>query len=163
MIVEEWRPVVGYEEKYEVSSLGRVRSLCHRGGIRNKPLLLSNRPSSSGYVRAHLHDGTLNKCVKVHRVVALAFIPNPDNLPQVNHIDECKTNNAVDNLEWCTALHNTHHSIKVKYSFIHGETNEVVEPISLTKFCKERGLTQSSMSQVHNGKAKHHKGWINHE
>ena len=90
----DWTPIEGYGDKYEVSKFGEVRN-------KNTGRILKQKIERNGYVRVHLSDGKTAKSVLVHRIVATAFIPNPDNLPTVNHIDEDKTNNAVDNLEWC--------------------------------------------------------------
>lgn len=123
---EEWRPVVGFEEDYEVSSLGRVRSIdrvreCiskygkpyiqHYKG-RDKKLL----DSWDGYLETHLqhyeNGESRNYYARVHRLVADAFIPNPDNKPQVNHKNGNKKDNRVENLEWVTEAENTQHAIK---------------------------------------------------
>lgn len=103
---EVWKDVAGYEGYYKVSNLGRVRSLS--GWVRNNPYgILSPSSTRKGYLSVGLtKDGTCLKTVRVHRLVALAFLPNPDNLPQINHKDEDKTNNRADNLEWCTAKYN---------------------------------------------------------
>lgn len=100
--LEEWRAVVGYEGLYEVSSFGRVRN-------KNTLKVLSQSKSRQGYYRVSLWK--INKSIKysAHRLVALAFIENPDDKPQVNHIDENKTNNCVENLEWCTQIENHNH------------------------------------------------------
>ena len=100
---EVWRPVVGYEELYEVSNLGRVRSYYNKGRIL-KPNL-----NHFGYLYVNLYKNKLCKHMYVHRLVAEAFLPNLDNLPQVNHLNECKTDNRVCNLEWCTALYNNNY------------------------------------------------------
>ena len=110
--VEVWRPVVGYEGLYEVSNLARVRSLDRSiVAIRNdKPCIRSfkGRILTPCYDRyGYLQIRIKNKMMKLHRLVAEAFIPNPDNLPQVNHKDECKINNIPSNLEWCTGAYNT--------------------------------------------------------
>lgn len=109
--IEVWKPVVGYENSYEVSNLGRVRSL-----LTNSILKQSKRKRSQEYLRVGLWDGKRQNTYSVHRLVALAFIPNVNNLPQVNHKDENPANNAVYNLEWCDADYNTnygHHNENV--------------------------------------------------
>jgi len=108
---EVWKPVVGYEGFYEVSNLGRVKRLETRvnsnvGGRTVRERILKNIPTYQGYLKVHLCVD--NKRIKknVHRLVAEAFIPNPNNLPCINHRDENKTNNTVWNLEWCDVLYN---------------------------------------------------------
>ncbi len=101
---ETWKPVPGFEQDYEVSNRGRICS--HRKGRTRilKPIL----EKWNGYFTVSLFDakGKMHK-VKVHRLVALAFIPNPHGYPCVNHKDEDKTNNHTDNLEWCSKAYNT--------------------------------------------------------
>ena len=94
---EEWRPVKGYEGLYEVSNMGRVKSL-HA----SQEIILKQGEYPNGYMGANLSkDGTANMKL-VHRLVAIAFIQNPNNYEEVNHKDGNKKNNTVDNLEWCT-------------------------------------------------------------
>lgn len=101
---EIWLPIAGYTGLYEVSSLGRVRSLDYRHDGRVQ--VLKPITHANGYLQVTLYkDGKCKKCT-VHRLVAEAFLPNVEGLSQVNHKDECKTNNAVSNLEWCTASYN---------------------------------------------------------
>ncbi len=97
--MEKWSTIQGYEQ-YAVSTDGHIKSV-----VSGK--ILKPQVTNKGYhvVRLYNHDG--NKLLKVHRLVAGAFIENPHNLPQVNHIDENKTNNCVCNLEWCDNQHNT--------------------------------------------------------
>lgn len=111
---EIWKDVVGYEGLYQVSNLGRVkrvRGRDSRGNLRNERVL---KPRSiHGYMIAHLcKDGTpSNKAV--HRLVAEAFLNNPNNLPEVNHIDGDKTNNLVSNLEWISSSDNSLHAFRL--------------------------------------------------
>ena len=108
MIEEIWKPVVGYEGLYEVSSLGIVRSL-DRYDSRNcfrKGRILKLNDNGRGYLDVQLCSNGKVKHHLVHRLVAEAFIPNPYNLPQVNHRDENPSNDNVDNLEWCDAKYN---------------------------------------------------------
>lgn len=106
---EEWRDVLGFEKYYQVSSFGRVKSLLHK-----KPRILKQQFIGRGYLCVHLrHLGMDAPSTLVHRLVAQAFIPNPEGKPQVNHIDGDKTNNRVDNLEWATAQENLLHSARV--------------------------------------------------
>lgn len=108
MTEEEWRPVVGYEGLYEASSFGRVKSL-DRYNSKNcfiKGRILKQSNDGRGYMSIQLClNGKIERYL-VHRLIAQTFIPNPDNLPQVNHKDENKSNNRVDNLEWCDCSYN---------------------------------------------------------
>lgn len=109
-MTEEWRPVVGYEGLYEVSNLGRVRSL-PRWRSHQQKLVLRCSSNNSGYQQVHLSTHNKQKSMTVHRLVAQAFIPNPENKPEINHIDGDKTNNKIDNLEWVNRKENVHHAI----------------------------------------------------
>lgn len=104
-MIEEWRDVLGYEGLYEVSNLGRVR----RNGKILKP-----QAERGGYLHVFLSKNGIVKHGKVHRLVASAFIPNPNNYPQINHKDEDKTNNAVSNLEWCDGKYNANYGTRNK-------------------------------------------------
>lgn len=103
---EVWKSIDGFPN-YLVSNLGRVKSLSfnHSG----KERILKPSFNHNGYLRISLTNEKGKKTFKVHRLVALAFIPNPDNLPQVNHKDENKQNNNVDNLEWCSPKYNSNY------------------------------------------------------
>lgn len=105
---EYWKDIKGYEGLYMVSNLGRVKSLNYRNTGQKK--VLKTPLSSCSYREVALCKNCKYKVVLVHRLVAEAFIPNPDNLPQVNHKDEDKSNNRVDNLEWCDAKYNCNYS-----------------------------------------------------
>lgn len=116
---EIWRDIVGYEGLYQVSNMGRVRSLDRIGKGRwgympKKGVMLSQTTDTSGYKIVNLWKDNIIKSPKVHRLVAQAFIPNPSNLPQVNHKDEVKTNNCVDNLEWCSVKYNNNYGTRIE-------------------------------------------------
>ena len=110
--MEEWRAVVGYEGFYEVSSMGNVRSIDreiidNNGHVkRYKGRETKKSVLRSGYVRVHLIKDGIDKTKHVHRLVAEAFLENADELREVNHINELKHDNRVDNLEWCTPSYN---------------------------------------------------------
>lgn len=114
---EIWKDIEGYEGCYQVSNFGNVKSLnyMHTG----KEQILKLKTKKSGYLQVNLcKDGKI-KTYTIHRLVAKAFVENPDNLPQVNHIDEDKTNNRFDNLEWCDQKYNNNygtHNIRVTES-----------------------------------------------
>ena len=101
---ENWKDIEGYEGLYQVSDKGRVKSLNYNHTGKEKIMKL--KTTKKGYLSIALHKYGKQEYLRVHRLVAQAFIPNPDNLPQVNHKDEDKTNNCVENLEWCTAKYN---------------------------------------------------------
>lgn len=114
MAKEIWKPVVGYEGMYEVSNKGRVRSLERKVPYKahgkdlirtqySRMLALCNK---DGYKQVSLWKDGKEKRWRVHRLVAFAFIPNPENKPFINHLDETRDNNCVENLEWCTAAEN---------------------------------------------------------
>ena len=113
MLEEEWRPVSGYEGFYEVSNRGSVRSLdrtviCKDGrSYLKKGRVLKPTASGKGpYYMVSLTKEGSELVKSVHRIVATAFIPNPNSLPVINHKDENKLNNCADNLEWCTQQYN---------------------------------------------------------
>lgn len=106
--IEVWKDVQGYEGLYQISNLGRVKSL-----YKNTKILMP-RLNNRGYQYVMLFKDKKYKHFLVHRLVAQTFIPNPDKLPQVNHIDENKENNCVSNLEWCTNIYNNLYRGKAK-------------------------------------------------
>lgn len=108
-MMEEWRAVPGYEGLYEVSNMGNVRNV-------RRNTLLRLPKTNNGYIRIVLSKNGIKTGFQVHRIVAQAFLPNPDNLPQVNHKDEVKSNNCVDNLEWCSAKYNSNYGSRLERS-----------------------------------------------
>ena len=134
---EQWRDIEGYEGMYQVSDLGRVRSV--RFG---KERILKNYILPSGYVQIGLHKDGRVKMKYIHRLVASAFIQNDDDTKnQVNHIDECKQNNRVDNLEYCTAQYN------MTYNDIHKRRKNHLGEGGLTK----KALAMMERKRLHYG------------
>jgi hypothetical protein len=113
---EIWRPVAEYEGYYEVSNMGRVKSLpvtveINAGYFKvKKERILKDQCNGRGYRTLGLSKKGIVRGFTVHRMVATAFIPNPDNYPFINHIDGDRANNHVSNLEWCTPLMNMRHA-----------------------------------------------------
>lgn len=109
-----WKDIAGYEGYYQVSNLGRVKSLQTKAYSHIKKCaipvkrekILKPYPNTDKYLIVNLNKDGHRNCQKVHRLVAKAFIPNENNYPQVNHKDENKQNNCVENLEWCTNQYN---------------------------------------------------------
>lgn len=106
--MEEWRDIKGYEGLYQVSNLGRVKSLARKTNNQygKKERLMTQKLDKDGYKRVGLNKNGKQIYYGVHRLVAQAFISNPNNYPQINHKDENKSNNKVDNLEWCDGKYN---------------------------------------------------------
>ena len=116
MTEEVWRDIEGYEGLYQVSSEGRIKSLkrtiIKKDGRKQtvKERILKGTPDKDGYLKIGLYCGTVKqKWFQVHRLVGEAFIQNPDEKPQINHINEIKTDNRACNLEWCTMRENVNH------------------------------------------------------
>lgn len=149
---ESWLPVIGYEENYEVSSLGRVRRI-------KSGKIIKAFPNWSGYLRTGLYKDKHTRVNEtIHRLVAKSFLPNPDNLPQVNHMDRDKSNNSIDNLEWCTQSHNISHAMSTPFKVISPE-DKIYEITNNLKFEREYGLCNASLSKLRLGKLKTYHGW----
>ena len=117
VVDEEWRDIVGYEDYYMVSNIGRVKSKDRirengKGAYLHKGRILKQTNTSTGYKSVKLCLDGKDKTFKVHRLVAIAFIPNTDNKPFINHIDGNPLNNTLDNLEWVTNRENIIHAIE---------------------------------------------------
>lgn len=142
--MEEWRPIPGYEGSYEVSNTGLVRSVdkivksrwgCMRtikGHIKKQCL------ARNGYLCVSLYDRDKFSYSTVHRLVAMVFIPNPNNLPVVNHIDGNKLNNNASNLEWCSYQYNT----------IHAYDNNLITTRAKKVRCIETGMEFGSLMEA---------------
>lgn len=105
---EIWKDIPGYAGLYQVSNTGRVKSFKNQYG--HGVRILNGEKTKSGYIQVSLNK----KRYKIHRLVALAFIPNPDGLPQINHKNEIRTDNRVENLEWCTGKYNVNYGTAIE-------------------------------------------------
>lgn len=142
---EVWKEITGFESCYAVSSKGRVKNL-------KNGKILKNVIDPHGYLRIKLGRGNMRR---IHRLVAQAFIPNPLNLPQINHIDECKTNNNVENLEWVSASQNVRHSAhqyscNINQLTLDGELVKAWD--SLSQIERDTGYFKQAINQVCKGR-----------
>ena len=153
--VETFVEIEGFE-KYEVSNLGKVRNI--KSGRLLKPVL-----DKYGYLKHCLYGHDKKKYLLLHRIIATAFIDNPEEKPQVNHIDENKTNNDLSNLEWCTVKENIIHGTRTKRAsekrfkkVIQLDLNDNVlnEFESIKQAEQKTGIDASSICRCCNGKAK---------
>lgn len=117
---EIWKQIAGYEGSYEVSNFGRVRSFPKNLSLKNggyhyvTTRILKQSPDGKGYLMVWFYKNKKRKTMKVARLVASAFLPNPENKPQVDHINGIKTDNRVENLRWVTGKENFHNPITYK-------------------------------------------------
>ena len=163
MHCEKWLSIKGYEGLYEVSDHARVRSLdrVDSAGRNLKGKILKFGFDGNGYKRFTLSkNGKLNK-LRVHRLMAIAFIPNPFKYEIVNHKDEDNTNNNLDNLQWCTHKFNISHSVGSHFSFVDPE-GTIHRGVGINGFCKDNGLSATRMHEVFKGNQKSHRGWRLH-
>lgn len=146
--MEIWKDIEGYEGLYVVSNKGRIKCLEHKcpGRYKGKSrtvkehMMVQVLNKENGYYYVTLSNADRGKTFSVHRLVANAFLENPENLPYVNHKDETRTNNNVENLEWCTVLYNnTYNNVhKRKKKYIHRyEYEKDVLLEKCNKFSKE--------------------------
>ena len=108
----KWKDIVGYENEYQINQFGEIRTLKDSPKLKKYDVLKPQISKRNGYVYQMLYKNGKEKLLRVHRLVAMAFLPNSNNLPQVNHKDGNKQNNSVDNLEWCEQSDNMKHAYK---------------------------------------------------
>ena len=159
---EIWKPIKGFEGEYEISNFGQVKSL-------KTNIILHQYKYRGGYLEVHLSQHSKKFHKKIHRLVAEAFIPNPNNYLEVNHKDENKENNRFDNLEWCThQYNNTYNGKHIKggsktrkpVSQFDLDSNFIKEYVSQTEASKQTGITQGTISNCALGHQKQAGGYI---
>ena len=174
MTEEIWRTAVYdgivYEGLYKVSNLGKILSLNYKNTGKSK--LMTPFQEKNGYLRVGFwKNGEYKKCL-VHRLVAFAFLPNPENLSEINHIDQNKENNRVENLEWCDRKYNNNygsHNERNAKARINGKLSKRVLQLSLdgylikewesTAKCGRNGFSQGAVAACCRGERKTHKGF----
>lgn len=159
--MEEWKDIGGYEGLYQVSKYGRIISLPRKCGFSyTEKKFLKIRINKCGYRYVVLYKNNKPKNLLVHRLVAEAFIPNPNNLPCVNHKDEDKTNNRVENLEWCTQKYNVNYGTGLQRRIrsqskpvigINKKTGERIEFESSNEAQRQLGIGHSHISNCCRG------------
>ena len=160
---EYWKPVVGYEGHYQVSNLSRVKSIKF-----GKERILKPVTDRHGYLLVGLWKNNKQKTYKVHRLVAEAFIPNPYNLPQVNHKDENPLNNNVNNLEWCNSKYNCNFGTRIeriskrrsKTVLQYDLEGNFIREWKSSAECGRNGFNQGHVAACCQGKLKKHKDSI---
>lgn len=138
---EEWRPVIGYENEYLVSDFGNVWS------IRNRRLL-TPKLTRAGYLRVGLSVDGKRKDFHVHRLVAIAFIPNPMEKPTVNHINEVKTDNRVANLGWATNLEQNTHGSRIARAVANTDWNARSKKMDYKAIAKKHDYDAMNSAQM---------------
>ena len=131
--METWKWIEGYEDKYQVSNYGRIRSFA-QDRVNGK--IKIGTPDHKGYMKIRLYDKEgKSKDYPVHRLVAMAFLDNPEGYDQVNHKDENKENNRVENLEWCNNEYNMNYGTRNKRA---AESNQCCETTSLKVYSVDK-------------------------
>ena len=161
MIKEYWKPVVGYEGLDMVSNWGRVKSMNYNHSGKER---IMKQKIQGGYYSVNLSKNGIIKTYLVHRLVAEAFIPNPNNYKEVNHKDECKANNVVTNLEWCDRGYNNNYGTRTekcsKKVYQYTLDGKFVKEWKSTAECGRNGFNQSHVAACCRGELKTHKGYI---
>lgn len=169
---EKWIDIKGYEGKYQISNLGNVRSLDRedRFGRRIKGMQISQQVQKNGYMFVKLRSDGTQKTFRVHRLVAEAFCNNPNNFPEVNHLDEDKRNNRADNLEWCTRSYNNSYGsglserkTKCSHQCVQMKDGEIIARFpSLIEASRRTGIPFSNIQRCVCGRQKSSRGfeWV---
>lgn len=176
---EQWADIPGYEGLYQVSDMGRVRSLRNNTRIKDKMyLIMKQKLDDKGYFRVNLYKNKSPKTFLVSRLVAQTFIPNPENMPMVGHNNDIKSDNRVTNLYWTNALENNHHNGKydqfikernLKMNIIVDKLSKPVKGTNLstgdevyyksTQDASRNGFDNGKISLCCRGKRNSHKGY----
>lgn len=185
---EIWKDIEGFEGLYQISTYGRVKSLgryverirCGKseksGKLWINEKIMSPVTCGAGYLSVALCKNNKTTHKMIHRLVAIAFIPNPNNLSQVNHKDENKTNNHIDNLEWCTDLYNKHYGtgrqrqaeslkgvyINSKNPNAHAVICEGIVYPSIKECAEHYGIKPNTLYDVLSRTNRPHKKWENY-
>lgn len=153
-----WRDVVGYEGLYKVSNKGEILSIKRKGNWRGDHLMIP-QDNGYGYPQVCMSKNGKNKTEKVHQIVAKAFIPNPEHLTEINHIDEDKWNCSVNNLEWCSRQYNVNYGTRTqrtskKVAMYSMNMEFIREYNSIREACRENNMkSPGSVSNALKGKS----------
>lgn len=165
--MEEWKDIEGYEGLYQVSNEGRVKSLGNNKSRKEK--ILKGVKNNMGYLQVQLWKDGKPVMKYIHRLIAEAFLENPQNLQEVNHKNENKTNNCVENLEWCDKSYNINFGTRnqrvaekqsKRIDQIDPQTLEVIRQWASTNECGRNGYNQGAVAACARGKLKQYKGYI---
>jgi len=162
---EIWEDVQDYIGLYEISSEGRVRSVRN-----NKDVILNTIISRYGYIKVRLSKNTIKKEHFVHRLIAIAFIPNPFNYPYIDHIDTIRTNNSVTNLKWVTSKQNSNNPLTLQHLRNNAHSKSVCQKDidgniinifpSILECSRQTGFNNAWIGQCCNGHITQFKGYI---
>lgn len=160
---EIWKDIKNYEGLYQISNLGKIKGLSKQDGFYYLKERLLKPVNNFGYQRIILSKNKIKKNYFIHKLVAEAFIPNPNNYPIVNHKDGNKENNCVNNLEWCSHKQNTEHAVKNNL-IKHNKIGQYDKKGNLIKIYNSRydikNIDTTSITRVCNGKRKSAGGYI---